>query len=118
MENEESGDEEDNEEEEDDYYLWDKEEELNTSFNDLMSFLAGKNNKVRSDAETGMFAYSLCMKIFDLLRKSPHCSAPEEAYKDVAKELLTNLNAKKMEKHASKKQKTASAIDYDSLLDL
>lgn len=117
LEHEESGGEEDVDEDEEGYYLWDKEEELNTSYNKLITYFHEKN-RVRCDAEAGMFAYSLCMQIFDLLRKSPHSNAAEEAYKDVARDLLDDLKAKKMEKRASKKQKIATSIDYGTLFDV
>ena len=99
-----------------DYLTWKEEDDLYVEHNKFIEFMHSKKLR-RCDAECGMYAYSLSMKVITSLRECPHLKTAEEAYKDVAVDLLSSIETEKQEKQASKKKakKTLPAIDYSCL---
>ena len=103
-------------EDDQDYYTWKGEEKLTEEHIKFTNFIKSKKLS-RCDAECGMYAYSISMKEITSLRECPHLKTAEEAYKDVAVDLLSSVETEKQEKQASKKKakKTLPAIDYSCL---
>jgi hypothetical protein len=99
-----------------DYLTWEDEDDLNGKHIKFIDFLKSKKLR-RCDAECGMYAYSLSMKVFKSIRECPHLKTAEEAYKDVAVDLLTSIETEKQEKQSVKKKakKTLPEIDYSCL---